>query len=222
MTRGGSEIVIIVPVLRRPHRAAPLVESVRSTSDARVLFVASPDDDAEQQAVAATGADILVLDQRPGCGDYARKINTAYRATSEPLMFLGADDLLFHAGWFGAAVAKLTAGVGVVGTNDLGNPRVIRGDHATHCLVRRSYVDEFGTIDRAGEVLFEGYYHEFVDDEFVGTAKHRGAWAFAADSIVEHLHPHWGKAPTDDLYDAQARRMKASRPLYQRRRPRWM
>jgi hypothetical protein len=70
-------------------------------------------------------------------------------------------------------------------------------------------------------VLFEGYPHEYVDDEFVGTARKRGAWAFAADSHVEHLHPSWGKAPMDPMYAAQRKRMTAGAMIYRSRRPLW-
>lgn len=177
-------------------------------------------DTAEIEAVDAAGADHLDVDFAPG--DYARKINVAYSSTREPLLFLAADDLQFHPGWFERAAAHIDDHVGVVGTNDLGNPRVIRGEHATHCLVARSYIDEHGTIDEHRKVLHEGYHHEYVDDELVGTAKQRGAWAFAGDSIVEHLHPHWGKAPTDELYDGQEARMRASRDHYLQRRRLWM
>jgi len=41
-----------------------------------------------------------------------------------------------------------------------------------------------------------GYWHEGCDVEFAATARSRGTYAFAADSIVEHLHPLWGKART--------------------------
>lgn len=221
MSGDGPAVVVIVPVLRRPHRAAPLAESVQATSSARVLFVASPNDVAEQDAVRATGADLLVMDKPHRCGDYARKINAAYRTTTEPLMFLGADDLRFHPGWLEAALEALGDGIGVVGTNDLTNPRTMRGEHSTHSLVTREYVDVFGTIDEPRKVLHEGYRHEYVDDELVGTAKKRGAWAFAAHSYVEHLHPMAGKAPMDPLYAAQAERMRMSRNLYRRRRLLW-
>jgi glycosyltransferase involved in cell wall biosynthesis len=215
--------VIVVPVLRRPHRVQPLLESIERNTPAphRVLFVASPGDDAELAALEAAAADHLVLDRPPGRGDYARKINLAYRSTREPLLFLGADDLAFHPGWLERAQEHLAAGIHVVGTNDLGNARVIAGDHATHSIVTRWYVDHRGTIDEDRKVLHEGYEHEFVDDEFVATAKKRRAWAFAPHSIVEHLHPSWGKAPTDPLYDDQDRRMRAGRRLYLRRRRLW-
>lgn len=209
-------------MLGRAHRVGPLLESLAAaTTDYRVLFLLTPGDTDVIGAVETAGGDWVAV-QRRDRGDYARKINAGYRATTEPLLFLGADDLHFHPHWFERAVAPFTdSRVGVVGTNDLGNRRVISGDHATHALVRRSYIDEHGTIDEPGKVLHEGYAHEYVDDELVGTAKHRGAWAFAADSVVEHLHPQWGKAPSDPMYDAQAERMSTSRHLFLRRRRLW-
>lgn len=216
-----SDVAVLVPMLGRPHRVTPLLESLRATSpDARVLFLVSPDDRDVHRAIDAEHTERLTI-PGPSPGDYARKINAGYRHTTEPLLFLAADDLLFHPGWFEAAVAELRPGVGVVGTNDLGSPRVMIGDHATHSLVTRAYCDEHGTIDQPGSVLHEGYPHEFVDDEFVETAKRRNAWAFAADSHVEHLHPSWGKAPMDAMYAKQRFRMQRGRRIYLQRRPLW-
>ena len=214
-------VVVLVPMLTRPHRVVPLLESIRSSCpEARTLFVCSPDDTAVHEAVDAAGEErISVLGPFPG--DYARKINAGYRHTTEELMFLGADDLLFHPGWFEAALAELRPGIGVVGTNDLGSKRVMAGEHSTHSLVTRAYCDEHGTIDGLGSVLAEVYPHEFVDDEFVATAKHRGAWAFAFDSHVEHLHPSWGKAPMDPMYAQQAARMNTGRRIFRRRQRLW-
>lgn len=216
-----SDVVILVPMLGRPHRVQPLLDSIdASTPAAQVLFCVSPDDHEVHAAIDAAGRERITV-RWAKFGDYARKVNAGYRTTGAPLIFLGADDLRFHPGWLTAARAQLTPGVGVVGTNDLGSPRVKSGEHATHCLVTRDYVDRYGVIDRPGAVMHEGYWHEFVDDELVETAKHRGAWAFAADSHVEHLHPNWGKSPTDPLYDQQRQRMRHSRPLYLRRRHLW-
>lgn len=214
-------ILIIVPVLRRPHRVQPLLESIETATPQphRTLFVCTPDDRTEIDATAAAGAEhIEVGPHQPG--DYARKINFAYRTSTEPLLFTGADDLHFHPGWLDRALAKLTAGIGVVGTNDLTNRRT-RRQHSTHSLVTRAYADEFGTIDEPGKILHEGYEHEFCDDELVGTAVHRGAYAHADDCYVEHLHPMGGKAPMDALYEQQQRRMNASRRLYVERSCMW-
>lgn len=214
-----TDCVVLVPMLGRAHRVAPLLASLRATSDARPLFLVSPDDTAVHQVIDQHDAERITI-PGPQPGDYARKINTGYRNSTEPFLFCGADDLLFHPGWYDAAVALMSDTVGVVGTNDLGSPRVIAGQHATHSLVARWYAD-LGTIDEPNTVLHEGYPHEFVDDELVETAKHRGAWAFAHDSHVEHLHPGWGKAPPDRMYLQQRRRMAQGRPIYLRRRALW-
>lgn len=214
-----TDLVVLVPMFGRPHRVHPLLESIRATCDARVLFLLTPGQDDVLQAVDETGSEVLLVDYAPG--DFARKTNLGIAATTESLIFTGADDLRFHPGWLEAARARLAPGIGVVGTNDLCNKRTIRGEHATHFLVTRAYVEEHGTVDEPGKFFHEGYPHEWCDDEAVETAKRRGAWAHARDSIVEHLHPMVGKAPVDELYAAQGARIEAGRIVYKRRRPLW-
>lgn len=212
-------VAFLIPVLRRPHRVAPLLDSIEATTPEpySVHFICDHDDLEEIQAIRADGrADSIgIVD-----GNYAMKINEAARTTSEPLVFLGADDLKFHPGWLEAATAKLTGEILVVGTNDLCNPRVIEGNHATHFLVDRRYLAQ-GTIDEPGKLLHEGYRHEFVDNELIETAKHRGVYAHAGDAIVEHLHPMAGKAPMDELYAAIPERMKQGREVFNDRKELW-
>lgn len=223
MDRTDGDVVILVPILARAHRVRPLLDSIRATTrGARVVFVCSAGDVAVQRAVDAVGSEQLtVADQRHG--DYARKINAGCRLTAEPLIFTGADDLEFLPGWLAAARAAMTPGIGVVGTNDLGSPRVMRGEHATHFMVSRRYVERHGTIDERGKIFYEGYVHEYTDDEVVGTAIKRGAWAFAVDARVRHRHPDWDPTvPRDAMYAGQRQRMQASRSLYLSRRRLWM
>lgn len=212
--------VVVVPMLGRPHTVAPMVESLRASTDrARLLFVVSRGDAAVREAVQSAGCDLLdVLGWR--VGDYARKINAGVAVTSEPLIFTGACDLHFHPGWLEAAESCLDGAVQVVGTNDLGNRRTVDGLHSTHSLLTREY-SLLPCIDGAPGPLHEGYVHEFVDDELVGTAIHRGAYAKCPGSVVEHLHPAWGKAPWDSSYRRQRSRMARSRALYNQRRRLW-
>lgn len=227
--RDTPHTVVIVPVLRRVHRVAPFLDSLEAATPEphRTVFVATGTDRpmiAEILRLAEDDPTISLEVLAPNrVGDYAKKVNHAAAVSWEPFLFLGADDLDFHPGWLTAALAAMAdPAIGVVGTQDLApTPRAQAGEHATHCLVRREYVERFGTIDEPGKVLHEGYPHEFVDDEFVETAKHRQAWAFAFDSVVEHLHPSWGKAPTDELYRGQRRRMEDGRRVFVRRRRLW-
>lgn len=217
-------LAIVVPVLRRPNNVEFLMNSVKNNTAQpyRLLFIVSPGDTKEISALERVNADFLVMDRKhEGRGDYAKKINFGYRSTTEPYIFLGADDLMFHKDWFENAHKKFIDAVGVVGTNDIGNSRVIDGNHATHSLVKRSYIENHGTVDQRNIILHEGYAHNFCDDEFVGTAKLRNAWAFAEDSVVEHMHPFWGKAKTDEVYKIGQRTFNIDRRLHASRRRKW-
>lgn len=221
-----SDLAILVPVLGRPHRVTQLLDAVeRATPDCRVLFLADVGDSAEIDAIKAEQRSLrrpfsVDLADCPDGSNYAAKINRGVRLTTEPYVFTGADDLDFKPGWFEAALAAIQPGIGLIGTQDLCNARVIAGEHATHFLVTREYA-ELPCIDGSPGPLCEEYPHEFVDDELIGTARKRSAYAFAADSIVEHLHPDVGKAPSDPLYAAQRDRMRRGRPIFNRRKPLW-
>lgn len=217
MSMKSPELVVLAPVLARPHRVKPLIESLARATRVphRLVFIANPEDEPEQQAIADAGAEMFIVD-----GNYAHKINAGIRGTQEPLIFLGADDLDFKPGWFEKAKDKLAEGIGVVGTNDLCNRRTMRGRHSTHSLVARWYVSQ-GTIDEPDRLLHEGYRHEYCDDELVETAKARGAYAHARNSFVEHLHPLVGKAPDDATYQLGRSGTHLSKQLFSRRQRLW-
>lgn len=206
-----SELAILVPVLRRPHRVAPLLESIRATVEATTLFVADPDDELELEALERESAQYTTLS-----GGYAAKINLGIRETKEPLIFLGADDLDFKPGWFERARRRMPSAQ-VVGVNDMLKRR---RDHATHFLVTRDYAER-GQIDGSQGLLHEGYSHSFVDDELIGTAKSRGAYAYAPDSCVQHLHYLNGRAPKDATYELGLSRFRHDRRLFRRREALW-
>jgi hypothetical protein len=194
-----QETAIIVPVLGRPEHAATFMTSLRaSTGLARVYAVCQSGDEATGAAWLDAGAEVLESGEQ---ASFAAKANLAYAKTSEPWLFLVGSDVRFHPGWLDHAQAVAGDRYHVVGTNDLGNPRVTSGEHATHLLIRRSYVDEAGASwDGPGVVCHEGFRHWFVDDEVVAAAKQRGVWAMSLASKVEHLHPLWNKGQMDVVY----------------------
>lgn len=198
-------VAVIVPVMQRPQNAAPFMQSLRaSTGLATVYAVADVADEATAEAWRDAGANVKYVDMgRPGT--FAEKVNSAYgMQTGEQWLFLCGDDVRFHPGWLdhAQAVANSEQFIDVIGTNDLANPRVMSGEHATHMLIRRSYVDEQGASwDGPKVVCHEGYRHWYVDDEIVAVAKQRQAWGMALGSVVEHLHPVAGKAESDQVYE---------------------
>lgn len=216
--------VVLAPVLGRPHRASPLATSLRATTDVPLVFLCSPGDAAQIVAckrVAKAERDVIVevVEWQAAAGDFARKTNHGYRITDSDWIFCGADDLVFHDDWLESAIrVGERQDVGVVGTQDLGNPQVKKGMHATHPLVRRSYIETFGgTFDGSGEIYSEVYDHQFVDTELVELAKERGQWGFAKTSVVQHMHPHWGLAEEDATYAKAVRATSDDRMLFQRR-----
>lgn len=207
-------------MLGRGHMAQRLAESLHTTTDsARLLFCCTETDVDTIKACALYG-EVLAFPERR-VGDYAHKINVGVQVTDEPWLFFGACDIEFQPGWFDAALAVTSERIRVVGTNDLANPRVMRGDHATHFLVARDYATK-PLIDGGDGPLYTGYIHEFVDDEFVGTATARHAYAFAADSHVRHHHPQFdADAKWDHSYRRMTMRMRKSRPIFEYRRRMW-
>jgi hypothetical protein len=214
-------IAILVPVLGRPHNVAPFMESVAATKEEHtVYFICSPDDKDQIKECRASAAEVFVMSFKPLGGDFARKINIGFDWTQEPWIFQAADDIRFSSGWDRHAL--LTAArykVGVIGTNDLGNPLVKKGRSSTHTLFSRDYIEEYGsgTVDDSGRVFSEKYDHQYVDSEFIQTARMRKQWAFSRNSVVEHLHPHWGKAKMDETYEKAIRATKRDQDLFLRR-----
>lgn len=223
-------IDILLPVLRRPQNAERVYESIASTTsfDFRVTFLISPDDPDELAAVERLRlADYIVVPWLPRAGDFARKINFGFRHTTEPFVFLGADDLLFHESWDAAAVGTAELhGASVIGTQDDCNPLVKRGRHATHSLVRRSYAEERGcTFDELpGVVYCEAYDHQYVDTELYVVATERGDWAFAEDALVRHVHPldRRNRIGLDETYRKGMAHGREDGQLFLQRRRQWV
>lgn len=208
---------VIVPVLHRPDNVAPFMQSLRaSTGLARAFFVCEANDRDEQAAVEDNGGTVYL---HQDAHTFAEKVNYAYRETMAPWLLLVGDDVRFRPAWLDHALdVARRYGSNVVGTNDLCNPRVVRGEHATHPLIRRSYVDEVGASwDGPGIVCHEGYKHWFVDDEIVTAARQRGTFQAALGSQVEHLHPMNGGSEMDDVYAAGEKNAEQDRRRFEQR-----
>lgn len=216
-----AEVAVVVPVLGRPGNAEPFIRSLRaSTGLATVYAVADIEDEETIAAWRSAGADVIIKGGRPGerPGTFAEKVNAGYREVGEPWLFVVGDDVRFYPGWLDWAQHAAGDRFHVVGTNDLGNSRVMAGEHATHLLIRRKYVDGMGaSLDGPGVVAHEGYRHWYVDDEIVTVAKARGVWAPCLDAVVEHLHPLFAKAPTDETYRLGAEHVAEDKALFEAR-----
>jgi hypothetical protein len=196
-----------------------MVSLLASTGLATATFVVEEGDDVEAAEVERCGGRVLFRS-----GTFAEKVNYAFDETVSPWLFLAGDDVRFRPGWLDHIQdVGRRYGAAVVGSNDLVNPRVMRGEHATHMAIRRDYVREHGASwDGPGVVCHEGYRHWFVDDEIVTVAKSRQTFQMALASEVEHMHPMGGKAPNDEIYDLGAAHSKQDEAHFKARYKKYM
>jgi hypothetical protein len=206
------QVAILVPILDRPHRIEPLLQNIAETTPEphRVLF-------AVHDAPSCEELDRLGCPYLWDYGDtWPNRINRLFHVTTQPYVFLGADDVLFHPGWLLALMREMEKIDGVVVPNDLHNPR------GTLALVSRRYIEEeSGCIDTPNVVVYPGYGHCFVDDELFGVAKSRGRYAYCPDAIVEHYHPDAGKAEMDATYEKGLSTLVEDAALHEARRHLW-
>ncbi len=215
-------IAILVPVLGRAQQIGPLAANLAevTTNPFTLVCICTPGDE-EAIDAAKTHADTTILTTYPaGRADYAKKLALGFAHSEEEWFFQGATDLVFHGGWDSGALAiARRTGRLVIGTNDLGNPLVMRGQTSTHTLFHRSYIEQWGgTCDGSGLIFSQAYDHQWTDSEFIETAKRRNKFAFAKNSHVEHMHPHWGKAEEDDTYKKAHRATTRDMALFVHRR----
>lgn len=216
----------MIPVLNRPRNAEKVVQTIISSTSLpfTITFVCTKGDEAELDAVEATGEQMIIVPWPAGPGDGAKKWNCGYRHGEHPYVFLAADDLEFTPGWDEAAITTAEKShAGVTGTNDDANPLVKRGLHSTHSLVSRRYIDEVGGTwhDGPGVVYCEEYAHQWVDTELVAAAKQRGEWAFARRALVRHLHPIYHRStPMDATYQKALGDAQADSALFRERQRR--
>jgi hypothetical protein len=205
-----AQVAILIPLMR-PHRIRPVVDSIAATTaDYRVVVVATG-----ECADAARELPVTLIEDEGGT--YPARINLAFRSTDEPYVMLAADDLVFRAGWLFAAMELMQDINGVVGINGL------LGSEPVHYLVSREYINSVGGTGDGipGVVLHEGYQHCFCDTEFMRVAQFRDRFAYATESIVEHLHYIPGKAPMDATYALGDSTMSQGSQLFASRQHLW-
>lgn len=209
-------VEVIVPTVReRIANLAPLAETLRASTGLADLILVVDDEEHAAEAKDAAGYGRTVVQP----GKFPVKVNAGYASSSAPWVKVVGDDVRFRPGWLDQAqlVARLY-GAKVVGSNDLANARVMAGDHATHWLIARDYIEEVGASwDGPGVVCHEGYRHWFCDDEIVAAAKQRGVFQVALGSFVEHFHPIAGKADIDDVYRRNDKYAAQDRDLFRKR-----
>lgn len=224
------ELAVLVPVLNRPQNVGPLVESFLAgcPTDSELIFISQWGDDAEIETVTQFASfpedGGRIRSHISDNTTWPQKINHGVTQVVAAWYLCAADDIRFTEGWWDATTKlRHDPRIGVIGTNDSrtgsGNPRVAVGEHTCHPLIRGDYIREQGTVDQVGQAVHPGYFHWFVDDELVATAKARHAWTYCREAVIEHLHPYWGHGEMDDTYRAGEANAEADLALWKSRAP---
>lgn len=192
-----SQLAILIPLMR-PHRIAPLVENIQETTEPCNIVVIATGECAD----AARDLPVTLIEDEGGT--YPIRINRAFHETTEPYLFLGADDLVHEPQWFENAMRVMEQGYSVVATNDRYNAAGV------HFLVERGYINSFGGYrDGQGDVLYPKLAHCYCDDALRETAKHRGKFAHATDAFVAHR-----RESGDPIYELGGASMSSDHDIY--------
>lgn len=222
-------ISIIIPSYHRSDKIRAVVENALSvTTHCTEILVVVEREGSEVPDYCASlyGLPKVHVLMNARSKNYAGAVNTAASRTHQEssYVFLGADDVKFSMGWDTPAVSHMRAleHIKVVGTNDLFNGYVLQGLHATHYLVDKDYLQVPGGVADGlpGEVLYEGYDHNYTDTEFIGTAKARAVFAPCLASVVEHIG--WTTADYQDATKAKTNlNLDTDSQLYLSRKHLW-
>lgn len=215
-----KSVDIYIPTYGRSDKMAGVMANIDQNTPLphRVVFIVEADDTHSMEKVQNLSK--FVVNHRSRT--YAGAMNSAWEELQSDLFFCGADDLDFKPGWLEEALKCMEeSGKRVIGTQDLHNPEVIAGEHATHFLVAGSYIKDFtGTIDQTFPVLYE-YDHNWTDREFILTAKKRDEFKMCTTSVVEHLHFTFGLSQMDATYEKSRKHIVEDQKLYEERRAKW-
>jgi glycosyltransferase involved in cell wall biosynthesis len=210
-------IAVIIPTLGRPHKVAEIVKNLQETApSATPYFVIESHDLETAEAIQQANAQKIVNTRS---GSYAGAVNTALLETTEPYLFVSADDFYYHEGWLEPLLEQAKS-FGLCASNDLHNQDVQNGTLATCFLVTREYA-QTACIDEPGVILHEGYTHNFVDAEISETAISRGQFVYCPESRVEHLHYLWGLSVKDETYTKSLLYHAQDQTLFNNRKTLW-
>jgi glycosyltransferase involved in cell wall biosynthesis len=192
-------IDVLIPTYGRSALLGPLVANLADVTppDAYTLIlVVDYEDEPTRAELRSLGARHLLAD-----GTFPEKTNAGFAASASDLVLSANDDVVFHPGWYEATVEAFEdEGIQVVGCSDM-SPGTANRMHATMPTARRSYaMDPGASWDLPGQLMFEGYHHNFSETEIwrVAEARDVAGWS---EAVIEHRHPVWGTREVDPTYE---------------------
>lgn len=201
-------LTVAIPILRRPKRIKPVHDYFleRTGGMEEIVFLPDEGDIESIETLKELGYNYLIAPEssRWGVQTYASKINYAFLNSNLEFFLYAADDVIPQPGWFDVILGKFRANssLGVAVPNDNLTLAVQEGRGAPHAVVRRAYVERYGSASfpGAGVLMHEGYRHAFCDTELMETAKKRNAFLYIPNSILVHDRPPLAEDTVDEVY----------------------
>lgn len=193
----NRKTAILLPSLNRPEQVVRCVNSLRGTTDWRLVDIKvmiDLDDKASEKALDGMPIEVVYTTNKKGSIAAWNEMLGLF--DNYAAYVAAADDLVFHQGWYAATMRalQLLGGDGMVGFNDLHYDG--EKEWATHWLGTRDFL-----IDHNGGVIYAPHYGSWwCDPEVNDRARAVGKYIWAKDAIVEHLHADYGKAEYDPTY----------------------
>jgi len=211
----SQKTAILLPSLNRPEQVVRCVNSLRGTTDWRLVDIKvmiDLSDKASEKALAGMPIELVFTTNKNGSIAAWNEMLGLFNNYSAYVA--AADDLVFHQGWYAATMRalQLLGGDGFVGFNDLHYD----GDKewSTHWLGTRNFL-----IDHNGGVIYTPHYGSWwCDPEVCERARKAGKYAWAKDAIVEHLHADYRKAEYDKTYTDANKYHAIDAETYKRRK----
>lgn len=193
-----ADLVVIVPSRGRPQAIREFIDAFGNTRTVAELVVAVDDDDPLREEYSAiTGGPVFDHDTGGKPSTMVRALNAVaiHRAflTDPPFAigFMGDDHRPRTVGWDKAYLDALREmGTGIVYGDDL-----LQGENIpTQCAMTSDIVRALGYM------CPPTFTHLYVDNFWKVLGNGADCLRYLPDVIIEHLHPHAGKADWDPNY----------------------
>lgn len=194
MGRKATTIEVIAPTFRRPERALAMAQSWQETKVLRStdLCLALDDDDEWLAHYISMSAGKPWFALPSMHGSMVKRTNLVARSSLADIIGWAADDNIFRTrGWdHMVKQAFEDPAITTVNTNDL----LVGDTKGGVYFVRKTVVDALGWL------LPPFLEHLYADFAVTELAKAAGTYLYLPDVIIEHMHPHAGKADWDAQY----------------------
>lgn len=198
----ADDTLIIVPTRGRPHSVAPLVKAWHDTGARAELLLALDEDDPELQVYLGAierlsdvhlrdaGRVIVQIESRKRLVGTLNEAATRHAPDYAAIGFMGDDHRPRTKGWDHRFAECLSGGAGIVYGNDL-----LVGDRFPTAVMMTSDI-----VQALGYMAPPVFTHLCIDVVWRDWGQGMGRITYLSDVVIEHVHPHAGKAKLDPGY----------------------